>query len=189
MSKKFIITVDTEGDNLLELARGRFGKYREFSIYPPFSGALRQIRLQAGLSDQLRDGLLRSVHGPRRRVAKQRRVRDRCAPPRLEQSSVVSSAENVRGAGLSHRVSRGDHESQNFDAVYSLIKSKTGNTPPLVSHRAGRWAMNGVYFKILRDYGIKVDCSFYPGESTGPTTRARRRAARTIRRRPERLYR
>lgn len=23
--------------------------------------------------------------------------------------------------------------------------------------------MNGVYFKILRDYGIKVDCSFTPG--------------------------
>jgi hypothetical protein len=42
----------------------------------------------------------------------------------------------------------------------NLIKSKTGITP--VSHRAGRWAMNQGYFDLLIKYGYKVDCSITP---------------------------
>lgn len=41
-----------------------------------------------------------------------------------------------------------------------LIKSKIGITP--VSHRAGRWAMDERYFKLLAKYGYKVDCSVTP---------------------------
>jgi len=32
----------------------------------------------------------------------------------------------------------------------------------MVTHRAGRWAMNGVYAKILAENGYKVDCSVTP---------------------------
>ena len=35
----------------------------------------------------------------------------------------------------------------------------------IVSHRAGRWAMNESYTKLLNKYGIKVDCSVTPGIS------------------------
>lgn len=42
----------------------------------------------------------------------------------------------------------------------NLIKEKFGFWP--VSHRAGRWAMNKTYFKLLKDHGIKVDCSYTP---------------------------
>ena len=42
----------------------------------------------------------------------------------------------------------------------NLIKDKIGIWP--VSHRAGRWAMNDVYFRLLRENGIKVDCSYTP---------------------------
>lgn len=41
-----------------------------------------------------------------------------------------------------------------------IIKSRTGIIP--VSHRAGRWAMNKVYFELLEKYGYKVDCSVTP---------------------------
>lgn len=40
------------------------------------------------------------------------------------------------------------------------IKERTGITP--VSHRAGRWAMNDIYFKLLQKYGYLVDCSVTP---------------------------
>jgi hypothetical protein len=32
----------------------------------------------------------------------------------------------------------------------------------VVSHRAGRWAMNPGYFDILAEYGLKIDCSVTP---------------------------
>lgn len=31
-----------------------------------------------------------------------------------------------------------------------------------VSHRAGRWATNNTYFKLLKKYGYKIDCSVTP---------------------------
>lgn len=33
----------------------------------------------------------------------------------------------------------------------------------IISHRAGRWAMNETYFSLLHKYGYKVDCSYTPG--------------------------
>lgn len=42
-----------------------------------------------------------------------------------------------------------------------IIHKKFGVKP--ISHRAGKWAMNDEYFRILEDIGIKVDCSFCPG--------------------------
>lgn len=41
-----------------------------------------------------------------------------------------------------------------------LIVEKTGVQP--ITHRAGRWAMNQSYFDILSKYGYKVDCSVTP---------------------------
>jgi hypothetical protein len=34
---------------------------------------------------------------------------------------------------------------------------------PMLSHRAGRWAMNETYFYLLKKYGYTVDCSVTPG--------------------------
>ena len=50
-----------------------------------------------------------------------------------------------------------------FDVTYNLIKERIGKAP--VSHRAGRWAMNETYFRILQEYDVKIDCSFTPGVS------------------------
>ncbi|MBQ0075457.1 MAG: hypothetical protein KBT34_14855 [Prevotella sp.] len=49
---------------------------------------------------------------------------------------------------------------QKFQTTYNLISEKIGIKP--VSHRAGRWAMNNQYFKILEEFNIKVDCSYTP---------------------------
>ena len=48
-----------------------------------------------------------------------------------------------------------------FDTIYNKIVTNFGISP--ISHRAGRWAMDERYFRILEKYGIKVDCSHTPG--------------------------
>ena len=44
---------------------------------------------------------------------------------------------------------------------------------PILSHRAGRWAMDERYFSLLKKYGYTVDCSVTPGinwcSNTGAT--------------------
>lgn len=50
---------------------------------------------------------------------------------------------------------------EKFRITYNLIIEKFGKAP--TSHRAGRWAMDERYFKLLNKYGITVDCSFTPG--------------------------
>ena len=47
-----------------------------------------------------------------------------------------------------------------FNFLYELLKTKF-NTD-IVSHRSGRWAMNQDYFDILIDHNIKIDCSITP---------------------------
>lgn len=46
-------------------------------------------------------------------------------------------------------------------SMTELIREKFGFVP--VSHRAGRWAMNREYFRLLHKYGYKIDCSYTPG--------------------------
>ena len=48
-----------------------------------------------------------------------------------------------------------------FREIYNLIVEKIGIRP--VSHRAGRWAMDERYFRILEEFSITVDCSYTPG--------------------------
>lgn len=47
-----------------------------------------------------------------------------------------------------------------FTTTLNLIKEKIGVEPK--SHRSGRWAMDERYFKLLEKHGIEVDCSFTP---------------------------
>ena len=45
--------------------------------------------------------------------------------------------------------------------ITELLINNFGKAP--VSHRAGRWAINDKYFKLLAKYGFKIDCSVTPG--------------------------
>lgn len=50
---------------------------------------------------------------------------------------------------------------EKLEVTKNLIKENFGVNP--VSHRAGKWAMDERYFNILSEIGIKVDCSYSPG--------------------------
>ncbi len=47
-----------------------------------------------------------------------------------------------------------------FKTLYDIFVDKIGSKP--YSHRSGRWAMNDKYFEILREFEVKVDCSHTP---------------------------
>ena len=51
---------------------------------------------------------------------------------------------------------------EKFAVTYNLINKRIGIAP--VSHRAGRWVMNNDYFQLLKEFGVKVDCSYTPLE-------------------------
>lgn len=53
-----------------------------------------------------------------------------------------------------------DIRRQKFSLLYNLIKDKIGIAP--VTHRAGRWVMDVDYFNMLNEFNIKVDCSVTP---------------------------
>ena len=48
-----------------------------------------------------------------------------------------------------------------FQLLHDFLTNKIGHIP--YSHRAGRWAMDDRYFKLLKDFDIKIDCSVTPG--------------------------
>lgn len=47
-----------------------------------------------------------------------------------------------------------------FKETYNRLKQKFGIN--VKSHRSGRWAMNDKYFELLEDFGVICDCSFTP---------------------------
>lgn len=50
-----------------------------------------------------------------------------------------------------------------FKTTYDLIEQRLGVR--VKSHRSGRWAMDDRYFKLLEEFGVKCDCSYTPGVS------------------------
>lgn len=50
---------------------------------------------------------------------------------------------------------------QKIATITNKFKSIIGHWP--ISHRAGRWAMHDDYYKLLYKYGYMVDCSITPG--------------------------
>ena len=62
---------------------------------------------------------------------------------------------------------------EKLKTTYDLIQQRLGVN--VKSHRAGRWAMDDRYFHLLEEFGVICDCSYTPGVSwasfEGETTR------------------
>lgn len=56
---------------------------------------------------------------------------------------------------------------QKVKSITECLTEKFGKAP--VSHRAGRWAIDDEYLRILQKYGYKIDCSVTPGINWGNT--------------------
>ncbi len=161
MKKKyFIITVDTEGDNLWEYRKGVTIGTKNAEYLPRFQALCEKY----GFKPVYLTNYEMAMSNIFVTEAKEWLERDACEigvhlhawnnPPLFE----LIGPYNGNPYLIEYPV---DVMRAKFKVIYDLIVERFGITP--ISHRAGRWAMDDRYFKILKEFGIKVDCSHTPG--------------------------
>lgn len=158
-AKYFIITVDTEGDNLWAYNKGdviqtknllfvnRFQELCEKYHFPPVYLTNYEAITDMTFVEYIKNKVLNNlcevgIH-----------VHAWNTPPYYHLNDKLGGNPFLIEYPL-------DVRDEKFASVYNLIKSNIGKAP--VSHRAGRWAMDEAYFKLLKKYNIKVDCSLTP---------------------------
>ena len=158
--KYFIITVDTEGDNLWAYRKGETIKTENAKFIPRFQElcekyALKPVYLtnyEMLCDDEYVD------------FVKSKEKQGLCEiglhlhawnnPPLY--------ALDVKYLGNPYLIEYPDEiMREKFDVLYKLFCEKIGHKP--ISHRSGRWAMDDRYFKLLEEYNVYVDCSVTPG--------------------------
>lgn len=157
--KYFIITVDTEGDNLWNYSKGvevqthnalyisRFQELCEkYSFKPVYLTNYEMIKnldyveyvKSKSLIGKCEVGI--HVHGWNN-------------PPFYDLNGI--------NGGNAFLVEYPDEVmEEKFKVTYDLITSAIGKAP--FSHRAGRWIMDKRYFNLLEKYNVLVDCSYTP---------------------------
>lgn len=155
----FIITIDTEGDNLWGYKKGdaittRNGKYiprfqelcEKYNFKPVYLTNYEMLcdeEFVEYVRAKERDGLCEvGLH-----------LHAWNNPPLCEIEGPHS--------GNPYLIEYSDDDMRaKFDYLYKLFCEKIGHAA--FSHRSGRWAMDERYFKLLAEYGVKVDCSVTP---------------------------
>jgi hypothetical protein len=162
--KHFIITIDTEGDNLWEYNQGEPIKTENARYIPRFQALCDKFNFMPVYLvnyEMAQDNYFCNF-------AKDALGKNKCEigihlhawnnPPHYE---LPKGGEN---GGLPYLI---EYPRQSmlgkFTVLHKLLIEKF-NTE-IVSHRSGRWAMNQDYFDILIDNGIKIDCSVTPHAS------------------------
>lgn len=160
--KYFIITVDTEGDNLWNYRKGQKIKTENTLYIPRFQELCEEYGFKP-------------VWLTNYEMACDQRYID-YMKPRMEKGLCevgihVHAWNNpplyelyAKYAGNPYLIEYPDEIMlAKFETTYNLLKEKFGIE--VKSHRAGRWTMDGRYFAMLRDFGIVTDCSHTPGVS------------------------
>ena len=158
--KKFIITIDTEGDNLWEWQEGmpiftenvkylpRFQHLCEEYGFKPVWLSNNEMLNDAAYIDFIADVEERKTGELGMHLHAWNTPPDYDLPiVQSGQPYLIEYPKEIMEAKIAY--------------MTDLIKKHCGISP--VSHRAGRWAMNQVYFDLLIKYGYKVDCSYTPG--------------------------
>lgn len=160
MAKYFIITVDTEGDNLWEYNKGEVVGTKNAKYLPIFQTLCEKY----GFKPVYLTNYEMAMSDTFVAEAKEWLAKGTCEigvhlhawnnPPLYDLSGPYNG--NPYLIEYPEEVMRAK-----FKVIYDLIVERFGVKP--ISHRAGRWAMDDRYFKILKEFGIKVDCSHTPG--------------------------
>ena len=158
--KYFLITVDTEGDNLWQYKAGEIIETKNADFIPPFQSLCERYDFKPVYLTNYEMAQNESFINH----AKEWLSKGTCEigvhlhawnnPPFYELKGTHSG--NPYLIEYPEDIMRAK-----FSVIYELLKTNFSITP--VSHRAGRWAMNDLYFQILKDFNIKVDCSYTPG--------------------------
>ena len=157
--KKFIITIDTEGDNLWQWKRGDTIRTDNTKYLPRFQNLCDKYgfkptwltNYEMMLDNDYVDFIKEVVNTGRGEIGMH--LHAWSTPPEYCLKAETDSApylieypENIM--------------EEKICSMTNIIKEKTGIVP--ISHRAGRWAMNETYFQLLKKYGYHYDCSVTP---------------------------
>ncbi|WP_028973450.1 hypothetical protein [Spirochaeta cellobiosiphila] len=157
--KPFIITIDTEGDN--QWARKKTITTENTKYIPRFQELCNKYGFKPVYlcnyeitQDKIFVDYLKSlVQKGEAEVGMHLHAWH--SPPKYELTEddykyhpyLVEYPFNIRKAKLAYL----------YDILTDLFETK------IISHRAGRWAMDDTYFQDLYELGLKVDCSVTPG--------------------------
>ena len=159
MSKYFIITVDTEGDNLWNYKKGESVGVANALYIPRFQDLCEKY----GFKPVYLTNYEMAQSAIFVEYIKPRAVKGLCEIGIHVHAWNNPPMYNLGGKfkGNPYLVEYpNDIMFEKFKVTYDLITKRFG-TPP-VSHRAGRWVMDERYFDILEKFNIKVDCSHTP---------------------------
>lgn len=157
--KFFIITVDTEGDNLWQYTKGIEVQTQNTLYIPRFQELCEKYGFKPVYLTNyeiIKDNNYVEYIKPRSLAGKCEigiHVHGWNNPPIYD-----LSGNNGGNAFLVEYPD--DVMEKKFKETYELITKAIGR-PPL-SHRAGRWVMDERYFKLLDKYNVLVDCSYTP---------------------------
>lgn len=157
--KYFIITIDTEGDNLWTYKEGCKIKTQNATFLRRFQELCNRYgfipvwltNYEMVMCDEFVEF-----------------VKDYISDGRCEVGIHIHAWNNPPHYNLARKYSGNpylieyptDIMEQKFVTTLHLIKERIGIEPK--SHRSGRWAMDDRYFKLLEKYGILADCSYTP---------------------------
>ena len=159
MMKKFIITVDTEGDNLWDWKPGELITTKNTLFIPRFQDLCEKYGF-------------RPVYLTNYEMAMDERwVKYAAAKARegkceigmhLHAWNTPPEHELVNNFGENPYITEYPEEviDAKVAAMMTLLQDKFEQQ--IVSHRSGRWATNEAYFQSLARHGIRVDCSATP---------------------------
>jgi hypothetical protein len=162
--KYFIITIDTEGDNLWEYTQGETITTKNARYIPRFQEFCERYNFKPVYLvnyEMAHDNFFVDF-------AKKTLSRDKCEigihlhawnnPPHYELQK------GDKDCGLPYLIEYPKNIMRGkFNVLYNLLKEKFDTD--IITHRSGRWAMNQDYFDLLIEHGIKIDCSVTPHRS------------------------
>lgn len=159
-SKYFIITIDTEGDNLWEWREGTPIGTENVKYLSRFQNLCNQYQFKpTWMSNWEMVNDDRFVTFAKAYLRKKQceigmHLHAWNTPPFYE----LPRGEN---AGLSYLIEYPkDIMKEKIITMTNAIQRKFGKRP--VTHRSGRWAMSDTYFSLLREQGYIADCSVTP---------------------------
>lgn len=169
--KKFIITIDTEGDNLWHWKQGDEITTRNVAFLERFQKLCAEYGFKpVWLSnwEMINDSHFVEFinkYKERRECELGMHLHAWNNPPLFELPSTDHS-----GAPYLIEYPKEIME-EKIATITNRMREQFGFVP--VSHRAGRWAMNDDYYDLLYKYGYRIDCSVTPGirwtDSNGQT--------------------
>lgn len=160
--KHFIITIDTEGDNLWSWKQGDKITTKNVKYLQRFQKLCEQYGFQPVwltnyemILDQTYVDFITKVE-ERKTGELGMHLHAWNTPPEYELS--------MQRMGAPYLIEYPpDIMEEKIAVMTELLKERTGIAP--MTHRAGRWATNELYFELLKKYGYHVDCSVTPHES------------------------